>query len=1742
MTNNQPRRRRPIPSAIGSIRKARRGSTLVVVLALLALLSVLGLTFVTFAGSERTSAENFSAAAEQEFRSRPRPSSRVLVRFASGRILSAARSNESNSAFSGGRHSLLGSLFGNDTTPHSGIGVNVIGHSVSSRQTGFPAVDQNYDGAGDALQTLMEINDSRSANNGSMPSRPAPDVDYTAPDLNSVFLAYNGYALGPDNRPVHVIIPSFARPQYIRGYVSGAMRATPVLDWETRTATSRKVLRPHPQHKDYGPAGALRTSGLDPQGWRYVRTKAEAIRLGLSGPFPFGQSEDSNQNGQLDLGEDLNDNGVLDAEAHHGVWTLGRWMQDSYYRVGQWVLVSEDANGNNIYDNGEDTLAANNRLDRWYFRVEQAGLTGSAPPNFSAVGIGSYTPLGQPPVFRRFARFQPRYEFDADPDGDGIKEAIWLDLDFPVQTLGDGKRTIPMFAFTIYDADGLLNLNATGNTSGTVNLGGTAFGSGGLISRSNLGVTPYEVNPLWGLDADALPTDFPYDSRRRGEVFQDHRSFFLHTPNNWVENANMEWWFLLKGRAIRTAGSNAVDVIAQGRHGEYNRLVAALTAGSTSQQSFPQPGLAGIDDNYDQDLGEQSPPFSTARLARQRAYVHPMDFRGTGTSTIKVGGVFRPQFLTHNRHKFLQYTRYQAQQVSMVGPTIKWGQALSNALMQNSLTTPLRDEQAESVLDNRNRQSSDALFPSNENFFLQASRTDLETAGFESRLARLAEYNFKINSRSDEIRHRFTVDSGDTRNFAKPFHGTSATASSQRIWEFWQAPVNAERDANMDNVLDPIEDQGFDYNGERDSHLNRYSVRRFAFPPRFQNAPIWAATDPFRPQLRRRLWMVANEAPVTRVDTTVLQRRISPNHVLHWSDTDGDNAPDAGEILNRPLTEHPQNPGVQLVPITWTRNNHPTYPGSNQTEREWWARFDRQCLARDVYVMLYTLCGGSDQVNYTTTNDHNNTQTPAGNNSDRHYTTQQLREMAQFAVNLVDAMDTDNVVTRFEYDKNLGITIDPQTMMQVCSGWNLDDNAWTPDGPTSLVPGANGYDIDHPTDSVERGVVYGVEAQQLTLSEFFAARANQVTNPDNNDAAEDHGATAHDDSLPQVFAGIELRNTTPFDIPLSGGSWRIEVRPNPVVPPPVNLNDPTYVAYLNNVRRVTFRSNRTIEAATSFSILSCIDDQLKTAGSYSTLEVDPDFTPGALATRLRVFPKTLAAADVLDLCRDTAPIATATPFRISDGNGIDKTPTVGSFLTGSPFASGNLSVQVILQRRMHPDRTSLDPLTSSQSVIADYDLDNPWIEVDRMIYIRAKDTWEFAIKPKDNDATASVTHNIRKQLWELRSRQRPQPFDRSLEADFKTGPADNWPDSSAANAAQWRPPVSRNNFALNSIGTLNTNSPATFDRWQPHFDRPFASLIDLFDVPVYGPHNVTASLDLPGSNSAGHFKFLRPDFPNTINADIRRDNRWARLLSFLEIPTRTDRFLANTLPDNRKYRDAGKINLNTIRHPEALAGLIDRPDTVSVAPTLENSHLPDANGETARDWWSELIKSRDGYDPVSELYLPGMAHGRPFRSLGLTHFGNNGLEQTLLRSIPLDNSTTVGDIKRRLFELGNQAQHNNNSVHSHTRHRLLAKIFGNSTTRSNVFFVFMQVDWFECHQDSAAGHVRIGNRLTGAESQRAFFVIDRTRALELLQGNHIPNDNSFRIGQGPGTGGTGTGNSVSRLDPGPMILYQRIIE
>ena len=100
-------------------------------------------------------------------------------------------------------------------------------------------------------------------------------------------------------------------------------------------------------------------------------------------------------------------------------------------------------------------------------------------------------------------------------------------------------------------------------------------------------------------------------------------------------------------------------------------------------------------------------------------------------------------------------------------------------------------------------------------------------------------------------------------------------------------------------------------------------------------------------------------------------------------------------------------------------------------------------MARDIYSLLYFFCGGRDV---------DASQTPGI------YTESRLREMAQFAVNVVDSMDRDNINTLFEYDKNLS------------DGWDLDDN---PYGLPITQPGGN------QESATIRGVVTGVEAQEL---------------------------------------------------------------------------------------------------------------------------------------------------------------------------------------------------------------------------------------------------------------------------------------------------------------------------------------------------------------------------------------------------------------------------------------------------------------------------------------------------------------------------------------------------------------------------------------------------------------------------------------------------------------------------------------
>ncbi|MBI5761227.1 MAG: hypothetical protein HZA46_22175, partial [Planctomycetales bacterium] len=366
----------------------RRGSVMLVVIGLMGLLALLGFIFYSFAAQEQLNATYYTEGAKADV------TDVDYFDFALAQLIVGPADDLGNSALWGKRHALLTNMLGFDAHPYNGRGVNLIASA-----SGVPGVDQDLDGiadpvvmgslndrsydsttgnySGNGVHDLSEFNDSPVAwggrirpdfagiTNPAISIIPTPDVDYTYPDINNLFLAYR--AALPESPGLTVLTPSFHRPQYLR-----TPAGAPLLNWASNPIASGAVLRPHPSHihkrlqnGNNTPAGVRRfldaNNGAD-----------NAIIAGLpggSGGFPF----------QVDT----NANGVFNEQ---GLWT---------------------------------------------------------PTAFPSTN--------------------QQHEYDSDNDQDGIPEGIWLDLDFSMLETAAGIKYVPLFSFTVYDADALFNLNAHGN-------------------------------------------------------------------------------------------------------------------------------------------------------------------------------------------------------------------------------------------------------------------------------------------------------------------------------------------------------------------------------------------------------------------------------------------------------------------------------------------------------------------------------------------------------------------------------------------------------------------------------------------------------------------------------------------------------------------------------------------------------------------------------------------------------------------------------------------------------------------------------------------------------------------------------------------------------------------------------------------------------------------------------------------------------------------------------------------------------------------------------------------------------------------------------------------------------------------------------------------------------------------------------------------------------------------------------
>lgn len=1837
----------------------RRGSTLVIVIALLGLLSFLGIVFFTFAAQEKAAAQYFSEAAKAQTTELD-----DVFDWGLRQLLVGPSANERNSILYSPtqRHSMVRNAFGNDFSPHSGgsgIPVAYNGARIPLSLTGGTAAETLIDMVDSPVAWGLQVNQNaanaelsqlfrlRGAEQGALP---APDVDYTYPDINSMFLAYRGYAIRDNsedangngtldtnedrdgdgslnndadgdgildvtNTPrfeqIPVTIPSFLRPALMKtvgGTNAPNSSYVPMdRDWATAdhldTSLARRSFRPHPSHltRDWQDETVLP---------RYFRTATESSAAGIiSGPFPF-----------LPANAGANETATVQGEM--GIWT------------------------------------------------------GSHPTT---------------------------YELDVDndqfveSDGSTTNEGIWMDLDFPLQEAVDGSGAIRYYvvlhSYTVYDLDSLINIGVHGNINNLVRAGliqdrvSAGEFQDRMLSASNQGSGPHEVNPLYALRRDdrTAPYIDPY-SDQINNLLDDTPDQFIanmsRVPTSPIEQANMEWLMTLVGRG-QFSGAD-LDDIYPGRWGDVQELYRALTIGHNDLglgagaiAAYPRPGrsdglrntisgndgvrfgggLSGIgaggyDDNQDRFNGE-----ALKVLNHRRPFGSLFDVAGTGRATQHVVTGFdlltgrataggnplltltkMPGATSATWRKFDGYnvarelltavdanSPFHYAQRYMFGPN----QALNNFgvatddLLENPRYDLNLDDPLETVFDpDRARRPTDNAFGSQDLFEMQMAAGDISGSAEapSDRLSKLAPWALSTDSRNREM---ITTFSNSMRYvpFAHPFgndgrpgrrgfdddgDGTIdnpsevlATSYSDRDsawrWQEWTADTDGpDRD-----------DDGFpDGDGNAE------------FPPQFGTIQPFSAADPFRPQLRRLIQVEAGDS-----SSLLGQLPMSWNHLIdvdrRWDDqNETSSAPPEGTsrflyymqrsgLQLRRVTEHPHidDTGVaaenEVFKMELTPDSDPLtvaeavdvqFPPELPREREFWARRDRQKMARDIFVLLYTLGGAQLDVNgfpidYTAENDPalaEGAEDPA-NLGEAHpnalYTHEQLRRMAQFAVNVVDSIDTDDVVTKFEYDKNLG------------NGWNLDDDPYTEDFPFATLGGTglqladynlvtnNGLnpedsgvvdtgDLDGDgdlTDVVEadRGVVYGVEAQQLVLNEVLSVRTQGM--------AADHPATMHDDSVGEHdFLHIELQNVTPMDVDLGQESltkdqaiWRIARfdRDGLTTDPAKAPSDFTKAIVLlqNAMTNSILPGGSAMTVATGSPNLSLNLSDLyidyDSPNNYSAADtwerISPDIDG---ATNNPADPFLLPGCNV-DLHHDDH-VTTSLVARVlgDDGNPFDNGPvenTKGVFLENlvnyeghdsfnqEPQNQGTYDSQsipgfdLVLQRRLNPHMPNLS------------EQDNPWIEVDRT---------RVLFNPLNISDTTATTTAVQNALGdpEAKSLQRSQPFN--------TTAVRNDPTAAAVN------------FRFNTISTENSNA-VPWNVWHQHLDREFVNAAEAFSVAVVAPQLITRRTEwmrrnpLEQSHSAGRgtlptgtdlrtdllanaeAMFLQPDFtddeatfgaptPQELLVNQSRDNRWFRILQFIEIPSRVHRMLGNYLTQNRM---PGKMNLNMIRHREVYAGLIDDPVVMDLAFNVDTTPyfigagtdtgdsfadgpFTTVAGGTGRDRWNEFLSKRDAtiqsYDPGSatsaagrnRIRVPGLPGSQPFRSLA-DDSSPLGFNTTILGELPADRGAPSVN-NRTWLEIGSRADHVGATVGSpgqlttgQERQQLLSKIMNNTTTVSNTFVVFMTAGLFEAVEDPVTGLVRVGGEFdfdgTGdAENdrKRAIFVIDRTEALNSFDG------------------------------------------
>jgi hypothetical protein len=619
--------------------------------------------------------------------------------------------------------------------------------------------------------------------------------------------------------------------------------------------------------------------------------------------------------------------------------------------------------------------------------------------------------------------------WDVDNNGDGVADSIWVDLGAPVRTRADGRLYKPLFAILCLDLDGRLNLNAHGCLAQTNNDTFKGY-------TANIDLTTYVNNG-------------------------DHARGYYYAPHT---ASNIPFWFggntqtaaIRRGQGYGPAEINLLPLFANNpvgtNYAEYRALLTGNANAPGRYDTTDVPGASGQDYLSQNKLFEYwnealrnaafglNPPadwrFGYWKFLYPNSgymlnvFGTPANFRGDGAVALDLAG--QPIYCRMGEDEHITDGNAAGTDQNVDTP-YEFNLAKPSASNAKFSTTELErilrpfDSDSSSLPDRIlrlvNHQDTTTGLPS----LLVNHRHDITTESWDIPVPAMM--------LTPTLRQQFTTTYNglgtlrpNLRDALLP--ATAVTAGNQPVVPTLVDLLIVRLAAGMRGS--PIPD------GDIPNHiatmlprllpLDLLSGRKMDI-----NRPFGNGTD--------------NNGNRVVDEPAGLVRQSTPNEHLFQIDTT------YPEEISSELVPQINGTGTALTNIPFNHCDGIDVNGDglvNNVDRA----LARQLYARQLYVMALLL------MNYQPN-------TPI-NNDDRILT----RQVAQWAVNVVDFRDRDSIMTPFEYD------IDP-----------FRDNSTTRDGNTWDVDGVIDSAAGNPNSDDNqnyRGLVWGCERPELLITETLA--------------------------------------------------------------------------------------------------------------------------------------------------------------------------------------------------------------------------------------------------------------------------------------------------------------------------------------------------------------------------------------------------------------------------------------------------------------------------------------------------------------------------------------------------------------------------------------------------------------------------------------------------------------------------------